>query len=152
MNAQIIYVDTSVFGGVFDVEFGRASRLFFEQVQKGNLRIRVSSLVVAEILRAPSDVREFFERHRKRMDLIYLEKPSIELAEAYLRAGIVGKSSFYDALHVALATVSGSSLIASWNFRHIVHFDKIALYNAVNRICGYHEIGICSPLEVIRYE
>ena len=57
-----------------------------------------------------------------------------------------------DALHVAVATVSGCSLIVSWNFKHIVHFQKIPLYNAINAIQGYPQIAIFSPLEVIRYE
>ena len=57
-----------------------------------------------------------------------------------------------DALNVALASVSACSLIISWNFTHIVHFQKIPLYNAINRLNGYPEIGIYSPLEVIVYE
>jgi len=40
----------------------------------------------------------------------------------------------------------------SWNFRHIVHFEKIPLYNAVNVLNGWGHIGIYSPLEVIEYE
>jgi hypothetical protein len=40
----------------------------------------------------------------------------------------------------------------SWNFRHIVHFEKSRLYNAINRLRGYAEIEIRSPLEVIDYE
>ena len=40
----------------------------------------------------------------------------------------------------------------SWNFRHIVNFQKIPRYNAVNTLNGYKEIAIYSPLEVIEYE
>ena len=57
-----------------------------------------------------------------------------------------------DAGHVAAATVAGADLIVSWNFRHIVHYDKIRAYNAVNLLHGYREIEIRSPLEVIDYE
>ena len=57
-----------------------------------------------------------------------------------------------DALHVAIATVVKCSLIVSWNFAHIVHFNKIPLYNAVNRKKGYPTIAIYSPREVIEYE
>ncbi len=56
-----------------------------------------------------------------------------------------------DALHVALATVSQCLLIVSWNFRHLVHFQKIPWYNTVNVSNGYHAINIFSPLEVIHY-
>ncbi len=51
-----------------------------------------------------------------------------------------------------LATVAGCRLIISWNFKHIVHFQKIPLYRAVNALKGYAEINIYSPPEVINYE
>jgi len=40
-------------------------------------------------------------------------------------------------------------MIVSWNFKHIVQYDKIPLYNAVNTLQGYGNIGIFSPLEVV---
>ncbi|MFA6243120.1 MAG: hypothetical protein WC655_19440 [Candidatus Hydrogenedentales bacterium] len=77
---------------------------------------------------------------------------AVRLQEAYLRAGIVGPKWSDDALHVAFAAVSRCSLLVSWNFKHIVHYRKIALYNAINIVEGYGEIGIHTPEEVIQYE
>ncbi len=57
-----------------------------------------------------------------------------------------------DALHVALATVSNAKMIVSWNFKHIVNFQKGPLYNAVNQLKGNEPIDIYSPLEVIDNE
>jgi hypothetical protein len=48
--------------------------------------------------------------------------------------------------------LSGCSLIVSWNFKHIVHFEKIPLYNAINTVNGFQNIAIFSPQEVIKYE
>lgn len=70
----------------------------------------------------------------------------------YINSGVVTEKSFDDALHVAIATISGCDLIVSWNFKHIVHFEKIPKYNAVNILKGHRQIGIYSPLEVIKYE
>jgi hypothetical protein len=36
--------------------------------------------------------------------------------------------------------------------KHIVHFDKILKYNAVNTLNGYGQIAIYSPLEVVNYD
>ncbi|MCX6149701.1 MAG: hypothetical protein NTX22_04155 [Ignavibacteriales bacterium] len=77
---------------------------------------------------------------------------ALKLRDAYLNAKIISKKYSNDALHVALATISGCSIIVSWNFKHIVHFEKIALYNAINISEGYQQISIYSPLEVISYE
>ena len=40
-------------------------------------------------------------------------------------------------------------MIVSWNFKHIVHYEKIRGFNAVNRLNGYKEVDIYSPLEVV---
>ena len=43
-------------------------------------------------------------------------------------------------------------MIVSWNFRHIVHFDKVPHFNAVNKRSGYRELAKHSPSEVIEFE
>ena len=55
-------------------------------------------------------------------------------------------------LHVALSTTTGCDGIISWNFEHIVNFQKIPLYNAVNVLHGFNTIFIHSPPEVVNYE
>jgi len=84
-------------------------------------------------------------------EVIEISEEALLLQEAYLNANIVSHKSANDALHVALATVSKCILIVSWNFKHIVHFQKIPLYNAVNAVNGYHPINIFSPAQVINY-
>jgi hypothetical protein len=57
-----------------------------------------------------------------------------------------------DALHVAIATVSRCAVIVSWNFKHVVNFERIPLYNGVNLSQGYAAIAIHTPQEVILHE
>jgi len=71
------------------------------------------------------------------------------LKDLYLAAGVVGAAHTNDALHVALAVVAHADMIVSWNFRHIVHFDKMRGFNAVNLREGYGRLEILSPLEVV---
>ena len=75
-------------------------------------------------------------------------KEARELAEAYLRAGVLGKTCVSDALHVAAASVAGADLILSWNFKHIVNFSRIKGFNGVNVMNGYPLMTILCPLEV----
>ncbi len=84
--------------------------------------------------------------------VIEVSEAALILREAYLKANILTKKNSNDALHVALATVNNCPIIISWNFKHIVHYEKIALYNTVNILEGYQQIAIHSPLEVIKYE
>jgi len=147
-----IYADTSVFGGVFDVEFMQPSKQFFAEVDTGKFILVASAIVEAEIEPAPKHIRDLFANYIKIVEIVHLSQPIIQLQQQYISSGIVTKNSANDALHVAIATVSKCDLIVSWNFKHIVHFDKIPMYNAVNILQGYGKIRIYSPLEVINYD
>lgn len=110
------------------------------------------SVVKAEIESAPKKVKDFFDDMLRYAEIVDVTADALKLRDSYLQSGIVTAKYSNDALHVALATVSDCDVIVSWNFKHIVHFEKIPLYNAVNILQGYQQISIFSPLEVIRYE
>ncbi len=152
MKAIRVYADTSVIGGVYDEEFKEPSRTFFEQVKSGQFILVTSAVVQDEMIAAPPTVRHFFEELLGLAEVTDITASTLELRDAYLQAKIVTPKYSADALHVALATVAGCSLIVSWNFQHIVHFQKIPLYNAMNTLQGYQPIAIFSPREVIHYE
>jgi predicted nucleic acid-binding protein len=147
-----VYADTSIFGGVFDSEFSEASRAFFIAVDNNEFTLVTSAVVEAEIEPAPDNVQQLFSKYAKRAEIAEINNAIIDLRSEYISSGIVTEKSLDDALHVAIATVSCCDLIVSWNFKHIVHFDKIPKYNAVNVLNGYKKIGIYSPPEVISYE
>lgn len=147
-----VYADTSVFGGVFDEEFDRASNAFFNEVQEGKFVLVTSELVREEIWDAPPKVRHFFEEMLPYCEIADIEANALVLQEQYLKEDILSDKYATDALHVALATVSNARMIISWNFKHIVNYRKIPLYNAVNKLKGYDPIDIYSPLEVIEDE
>ena len=152
MERDRIYADTSVFGGVFDVEFENVSENFFNQIKENQFSLVTSALVQEEILGAPQKVIKFFDSILPFAEIIDITAEALKLREGYLKADIVANKYSNDALHVALATVTNCKIIVSWNFKHIVHFKKIPLYNAVNILQGYNQIAIYSPLEVIKYE
>lgn len=147
-----VYADTSVFGGVFDDDFDEASKTFFRQIRQGRFQLVVSPIVQEEIESAPDNVRQFFDEIAELTEFAEISEEALQLRKAYTDAGIVTPKSAADAFHVALATVSECKIIVSWNFRHIVHFQKIPLYQAVNKLKGYDEIRIHSPSEVIYEE
>jgi predicted nucleic acid-binding protein len=152
MRIPRVYADTSVFGGVFDEEFEQASRAFFEQVRRGRFQLVTSALVELEIALAPAAVRELFDDMLLLAERVDVSDEAARLQQAYVDAGVVPPSVAADALHVALAVVAGCTIIVSWNFRHIVHFQRIPLYNAVNTLNGFAGIAIFSPLEMIEDE
>ena len=144
-----VYADTSVFGGVFDDKFAEASRAFFELVRRGRMQLVISAVVEEEIAVAPPQVQALFDEMLALADVVPITEEARTLREAYLNAGIVNERSSTDALHVAQATVEGCTLIVSWNFRHIVPFQRIPMYNAINVLRGFGHLAIHSPSEVL---
>ena len=144
-----VYADTSVYGGVFDRAFAKASRRFFHQVQDGDFALVTSALVAEEIGSAPARVQIFYRAMQTKAEVVEISGEALRLAADYVTSGIVGNQWLADARHVALATAAGCRLIVSWNFKHIVHFGRIERYNGINLARGYSAIGIYSPLEVI---
>ena len=151
-NQQIrVYADTSVFGGVFDPEFSAPSRQFFDEVDAGLFSLVISPVVEEELEQAPEEIRRFFAKYADSAQGEEISPEAIDLQLHYIELGVVAERSLADALHVAMATVSQCELIVSWNFKDIVHLQKIPKYNAVNVLNGYAQIDIHSPQEVIRH-
>jgi hypothetical protein len=144
-----IYSDTTVFGGIADPEFEDASRLFFERVQDGHFTLVLSGLVEREVVRGPQEVQDLLNLVLPDAEIVEISAEALDLQQAYIDAGFVRAKSHNDALHVAVATVSSCTMIVSWNFRDIVNYRKIPLYNGINGMNGYGNIAIYSPLEVI---
>lgn len=75
------------------------------------------------------------------------------LAEVYLAKRVLPKGEIRDALHIAVATVSGMDVLLSWNFRHLANVNREMRVNATNRAEGYEKpLRICTPLEVLSDE
>jgi len=85
----------------------------------------------------------------EQVEIVNTSAESDQLRNAYLQARVVGPVSANDASHIAVATTSGVDLVVSWNFKHIVHFEKIAGYEGVNSLRGYRSPRIYSPREVV---
>jgi len=146
-----LYIDTSVVGGCFDPPFAEVSRVLFARARAGEITLLTSELMIQELSEAPAEVQAVFDVvPRESIEEVSTTPEAETLRDKYLEAGVVGPSSATDGLHVALATVSRADAIVSWNFRHIVHFEKIRGFNAVNLREGYAPLEIRSPREMVR--
>lgn len=144
-----IYVDTSVIGGYFDAEFKKSTRLFFDRILEQKIEIVVSEILELELYKAPEHIIDFYESiPNEIINKIELTSEARDLAEKYILEKVVGKTSRADCQHIAMATISRVSVLASWNFKHIVNLEKIRGYNAINFREGYPMIEIRTPKEI----
>ena len=105
MHRMRIYVDTSVFGGVFDEQFSVPSRRFWDNVKQGRYVILMSAVTYSEIQGAPDFVRQLIEDLPSgSCEEISIDQEIRNLAADYIAAGAVATTMENDALHVAAAT------------------------------------------------
>jgi len=157
MKKAKLYLDTSVIGGLYDDEFKEPTQRLFAEIRAGVKIAVISDLTLNELAEAPEEHRKQLQAAIESIPLpnveyVETENDMIELAEQYLRAGVVSEQFRRDALHIAIATVADLDVVISWNFKHIVNWAKIRQYNSVNLAHGYGLIEIRSPWEVLDEE
>ena len=148
-----LYFDTSVFGGVYDEEFEKISTLLFEKVKLGQIICVYSDLSETELQKAPQRVREYFaDLPKEYLQFVEVTEEAYELAQKYLDEKVVGPTSTDDCRHIATATLNKVDFLVSWNFKHIVNVFRIRGYNSINLRCGYSQLDIRSPKEIVYNE
>lgn len=146
-----VYADTSTIGGCFDEEFKEWSIALFEEFKAGTKFIMLSDLTMQELEFARQEVREKINEISDDYRIVIgITDEAINLAETYIIEGVLTNKSYNDALHIALATLNNSDVLASWNFKHIVNLNRIRLYNSVNLKLGYRMIEIRTPREILK--
>ena len=153
MKKQRIYLDTSVFGGLYDEEFKEFTEPLFDRIKNSEFEIIHSNITEQELKNAPDQIRKLTELlPKKSTEFVKSDVETANLAKKYIDEGVVGATSYADCLHIALATKHNANILISWNFKHIVNVIRIVGYNSVNTSEGYKPIDIRSPRELLNYE
>ena len=143
------YLDTSIFGGLFDKEFEKPTHELFDFIENKGIKILYSEILEGELKSAPQNIRLVASERLLKAEYIQMNEEMIELAGMYIKEGALTENSINDAQHIAIATISGASAVISWNFKHMVNFIRIRQYNAINLQQGYSIISIHTPIEII---
>jgi len=147
-----VYINTSVVGGYYDEEFSKDTIPFFETIRKGEIFIIISDLLEAELMRAPMPVRELLDFIPPEfIEKVRLSPDASILADKYIDAKVVGRTSRADCQHIAMATLCRADVLVSWNFKQIVNLDRIRGYNGINYQNGFQMIEIRTPKEILSY-
>ena len=150
---QRLYIDTSVFGGYFDIEFDEFTIPLFERLNNGEFTLLFSTVTQDELENAPENVKNLVLNIKtEHTEFLETTTETVDLATEYITEIVVGRTSYADCLHIALATINRADYLISWNFRHIVNVQRIRGYNAINLKNGYKLLEIRSPRDFVNYE
>ena len=144
-----IYIDTSVIGGPFGIEFSDDTKPFFAKVEKAEIKIVYSEITTEELADAPEKVRDYLNGlTSKQKEFVQIRQEAVNLADTYIREKVVGKTSRVDCIHIAMATINKADILVSWNFKHIVNINRIRGYNSVNLKLGHATLEIRTLKEI----
>lgn len=142
-----------MFGGHFDDEFSEHTIPLFDLIKSGEYVVLYSNVTQDELENAPEKVKDLVRSLRvESTEFLETTSEAIDLATEYITEKVVGKTSFADCLHIALATINRADFLVSWNFKHIVNIERIRGYNSINIKNGYKQLEIRSPREFEKYE
>lgn len=126
MHKPRIYIDTSVIGGYYDDEFEVYSKKLIDDFIEGKKIVIVSDITIEELEDAPERVRKVISLiPNSNKEIVSLNQEARELSYSYISEGIVSEKSLLDTRHIAIATINKVDVLASWNFKHIVNYNKI---------------------------
>jgi predicted nucleic acid-binding protein len=150
---QRVYIDTSVIGGCFDQEFSEWSNRLFEDFKKGQRIAVISDITLDELSDAPQQVTDNFETiPDESLEIVVSDMETRSLTDKYIKERAESSKFYEDALHIAIANVYRTNVLASWNFKHIVNLERIRMYNSVNMKAGYQILEIRTPREIIKFK
>lgn len=153
MHKQRIYIDTSVIGGCFDIEFEEWSNKLIDEIRSGLKLAVISDVVLEELEGASNNIKEIINNLPVENVIIVLSNnESDDLAKQYIESKVISPKFADDAQHVALATINNVDVLVSWNFKHLVNYNRIMRFNSINLLNGYKQLEIRSPKEVLNHE
>lgn len=151
-----VYIETSVISYLVarpsrDILIAANQQITQEwwQNRRPKFDIYVSQLVAQEI--NSGDAEAVSKRQQAVTDCTYLDitPEAVNLAEKLIKQNAIPRQAAEDALHIAVATVSGMDYLVTWNFKHIANAALRANVELVCRLNGYEPPVICSLMELM---
>jgi len=108
----------------------------------------ISGLVISEMRRGDPAAVQARIAAALGFGILDVAPDAQELAQAYFEALNLPASARPDALHLAVASLSGMEYLVSWNCRHIVSGRVRKVVQEINERRGVESPIICTPEEL----
>jgi len=157
-----IYLDTSTINFLFADDAPEKKEitidLFENFIKTGVYKSFISNFVLQELNQTETTAKR--NKLLKVIDDYFIETLELnnlnevsELAQLYLKKGVIPPKKTFDALHIAVAVTHKIDYLVSWNYRHLANVNREKKVIAINTENNYlHPIRILTPIELIDYE
>lgn len=147
-----LYLETSTLNAYWDDREPlrlRGTRRFWAELH------HYESFVSTLVLRELEDCRDAHQSQRLAnlvvgIPSLHVTDEAQALADRYIELGVFTARRRNDAMHVAIATVSGMDYLISWNYRHLVRERTRGGTQSANLQMGYNRvIKILTPIDLL---
>ena len=149
-----LYLETTVPSFLFAddaPEKQQVTRQFFEWLAISPDKLYISELVLAELNRASTVVRDKLLKAVAQLPVenLPVSDQAVDLAGQYVANNVIPARFRDDALHVALAVINNLDVVVTWNMKHLANVRRIEGINRTNLTLRLPLIRIHTPEEVI---
>ena len=109
-----------------------------------------SVLVEREAQRGDADAAARRMEAVDRLEKLPIIPEAENLAEKLLEATAVPRTSYEDAVHIAIAAVNGMDFLVTWNCRHIANAETMPKIYETCRVNGFVCPLICTPEQLMK--
>jgi predicted nucleic acid-binding protein len=151
-----VYLETTVFNRFYDEnrEYIDETKELFQKIKDKRVEAYTSTYVIEELDRAPEPKRKNMLNliSEYGINVLEIDQKAIDLADVYIEMGIIPLKFRMDGVHIAMASINEADCIISLNFHHINKLKTKMATEIINRMNGYSNPYICTPMEVFDYE
>ncbi|MCL1842317.1 MAG: type II toxin-antitoxin system VapC family toxin, partial [Defluviitaleaceae bacterium] len=144
MRKLKLYLDTSTISHLFAEDtpdkMNETNELWQDFIND-KYDVYISHVVIDEVERCPEPKQgKMLEKLRLiKFQILPETDEVINLANEYIKGGVLKEKSIADCRHIAHAVVYHCDAIVSWNFEHLVNFKTINKVKVVNAMFHYKE-------------
>ena len=109
-----------------------------------------SVLVEREAQRGDTDAAAQRMEAVARLEKLPIIPEAENLAEKLLEATAVPRTSYEDAVHIAIAVVNGMDFLVTWNCRHIANGETMPKIYETCKVNGFACPLICTPEQLMK--
>lgn len=151
MKKLRLYLDTTILNFLFaddSPEECRLTQKFFRQIK--SFDVFISEVVLREVYRCaePKQKKLLEVIDHYNIEILDFSVQADQLAEIYIKKGIIPIKYRDDANHIAVASLNNCDVL-SWNFQHIVKVKTKREVSVINLHRGHNSIDIFTPREVV---
>ena len=153
---QVVYVETSVISyltsrksqDIIVAAHQEITRKWWEE-RRGRFDPVISELVYREASGGDPDASAARMAAIGDLRILKINDAALHLAERLISKGPIPRQYAEDALHIAVAAVSGVDYLLTWNCKHLANAAHRAMIESVVDEAGYACPIICTPEELL---